>query len=67
MTDTGAVSDADTGNMSADDHDHHVSGGVHEPAGTPLGPVDVTTWAYAIAGSIAGLLVALALWVARGG
>jgi hypothetical protein len=53
--------------MRADDHDHHVSGDGHEPAGTPLGPVDVTTWAYAIAGSIAGLLVALALWVARGG
>jgi hypothetical protein len=62
------MSDVDTGHMSADGHDHHAPGDDHEPPGTtPLGPVDVTTWTYAISGSIAGLLVALALWVARGG
>jgi hypothetical protein len=61
------MSDADTGHLSADDHGHQASGDGHEPAGAVLGPVDVTTWSYAIAGSIVGLLVALALWVARGG
>lgn len=36
----------------------------HAPA-EPLGPVDVTTWAYALAGSLLGLLAVLALLVAR--
>jgi hypothetical protein len=66
MPDTGIMSDTDSVHLDTDEHDHHASGHGHEPAGTPLGPVDVTTWAYAIVGSIAGLLVALVLWVAGG-
>ncbi len=68
MTDTGAMSDVDTAHPGTmDDHDEHASGHGHAPAGEPLGPVDVTAWAYAMAGSIVGLVVAAALFAARGG
>lgn len=36
----------------------------HVPAGEALGPVDLATWAYAIAGSALGLLTIVALYVA---
>jgi hypothetical protein len=49
---------AETTTSQADhDHDH---------AAEPLGPIDVTAWAYALAGGAVGLLVALAMFVARG-
>jgi hypothetical protein len=59
------MSDAETTPATAtDDHD---SGHGHAPAGEPLGPVNVTTWAYALAGSLLGVLMVLALYIARGG
>lgn len=45
--------------------DEHGQDHGHGPAGEPLGPVDVATWAYALAGSLLGLLVIVALLVAR--
>ena len=65
MTDTRGMSEADTAH--ADGPDSHGEGHGHTPVGEPLGPVDVTTWAYALAGSLLGLLVVLALFIARGG
>jgi len=35
-------------------------------ASEPLGPIDVTAWAYAIVGGAVGVVVALALLIARG-
>ncbi len=64
MSDTQSMSDADNSHASADGHD---DGHGHAPAGEPLGPVDVVAWAYAIAGAALGALVALALFIARGG
>ena len=64
------MSDAETphtGAAAADAHDDHGSGHGHEAAGEPLGPVDVTAWAYTLIGGAVGLLVALALFVAGGG
>lgn len=59
------MSDAETTPTPAtDDHD---SGHGHAPAGEPLGPVNVTAWAYALAGSLMGVLMLVALYVARGG
>lgn len=49
--------------MSDDTHDP-VRG--HQAAES-LGPVDVASWGYALAGGALGLIVALALLVARGG
>ena len=63
MADTGAMSDADTTHASADAHD---DGHGHAPAGEPLGPIDFEAWAYAIGGAALGVLVALALFIARG-
>lgn len=60
MSDTENAHAASTGH----DEDH---GHGHAPVGRPLGPVDVATWAYAAAGSLLGLLVVAALFVARGG
>lgn len=57
------MSDAET-TPATDDHD---SGHGHAPAGEPLGPINVTTWAYALAGSLLGVLMVLALYIARGG
>lgn len=68
MADTTTMSDAETTLAdAADSHDDHAGGHGHAPAGEPLGPVDVTAWAYSITGGVVGLLVALVLWVARGG
>jgi hypothetical protein len=65
MADTGTMSDAETTHASTTDE--HDDGHGHAPAGEPLGPVDLTTWAYAGAGAVLGLLVVLALFMARGG
>lgn len=64
MTHTGAMSDADTSHARDDEH---ATGHGHASAGEPLGPVDVTAWGYALVGGVIGVLVALALFVARGG
>jgi hypothetical protein len=45
-----------------DDHAHG-----HEAGAEPLGSIDTATWAYAIGGGAIGLIVALVLFVARGG
>lgn len=57
------MSDAET-TPATDDHD---SSHGHPPAGEPLGPINVTAWAYALAGSLLGVLMVLALYIARGG
>ena len=68
MTDTGVMSDADAAHVSAtDDNDDHASGHGQAPVSEPLGPVNLTAWAYTIAGAAVGVVVALALLVARGG
>ncbi len=64
MVDTEGMSEADASHVPASDG--HDDGHGHEPTGEPLGPVDVTTWAYAAGGALMGVLVALALFVARG-
>lgn len=64
MSDTQAMSDAETTHAAADAHD---DGHGHAPAGEPLGPVDVVAWGYALAGAVLGILAALALFIARGG
>ncbi len=67
MADTGGMSDVDAAHTPAtDEQADHVSGHGHAPAGEPLGPVDLRAWAYAIAGGAVGLVVAVALFVARG-
>jgi hypothetical protein len=65
MADTGTMPDADTNHHSAANVQDDGHG--HAPAGEPLGPVNLTSWAYAGAGAVLGLLVALALLIARGG
>lgn len=61
------MSDDETAHATATDaHDDHGSGHGHEPPPEPLGPVDVTGWAYAIGGGAIGLVVALAFFVAGG-
>lgn len=64
MTDTGGMSDAERMRPSSEDHDDHASGHDRTSAGEPLGPVDVTTWAYAISGALSGLVLLLALLAA---
>jgi hypothetical protein len=59
------MSDAETAHTPATDA--HDNAGHHEPAGEPLGPVDVAKWGYAIAGGVVGILAALALFAASGG
>lgn len=66
MTDTGAMSDAHPEPVSSDAHDEHAPGHEHAHAHESLGPVDVIAWAYAVVGSLAGLVVVLALFAARG-
>ncbi len=68
MSDTGSMSDTDTTHVSAaHDGDADTATHDHAPAGEPLGPVDVTTWAYAIGGSLVGVVLALAMLIAGGG
>lgn len=64
MADTTAMSDADTTRASTSDADDDGHG--HGPPGEPLGPIDWTLWAYAAAGAAFGLVVALALFIAKG-
>ncbi len=63
MPDTQAMPDADTTHTSTDAHD---DGHGHASESEPLGPVDVTLWAYALSGAVLGVLVVLALFIARG-
>ena len=68
MTDTGGMSDTDTALPKAPDGvPEHASDHGHASSGEPLGSVDLTTWAYALGGSVIGIVVALAMLVARGG
>jgi len=61
------MSDAETAHTTAAEaHDDHGSGHGHETASEPLGPIDFTAWAYAIVGGAVGVVVALALLIARG-
>jgi hypothetical protein len=60
MADTRHMSETETTHSADEGH------GDHHEHGPTLGPVDVTTWAYALAGSLLGLLVLLALFIARG-
>lgn len=64
MADTGAMSDADTVHTVPREHEDEHG---HAAAGEPLGPIDWKTWAYAGGGSVLGVLVVLALFIARGG
>ena len=68
MTDTTSMPDAETTHVTNDEsgHGHDSDGDAGHAASEPLGPVDLTAWAYAIAGSALGILVVLALYVARG-
>jgi len=66
MPDTTAMSDAETTHANAPDDLADGHGHGHAPAGEPLGPINVTAWAYAIAGAAVAALVVLALFVARG-
>jgi hypothetical protein len=61
MSDVGAAHDHDH------DRDDLTTATDHAPAGGTLGPVDVTAWAYAVCGSVAGLVLAVALLVAGEG
>ena len=71
MADTTDMSEHD-GAPARQDHDvvdgGHAGGhgGGHESQGEPLGPVDLTAWAYALAGACLGLLTAAGLYLARG-
>jgi hypothetical protein len=58
------MSEAETTHPATDAHD---DGHGHDPAGEPLGPIDWEAWAYTIGGAALGMLVALALFIARGG
>ena len=55
------MSEAETSHPDADTHD---SGHGHEGAAEPLGPLDLTTWAYALAGGAVGVVVVIALAIA---
>lgn len=63
MPHTKGMSDSENAHATSAGHDEDHG---HGTASEPLGPVDVMTWAYAAAGSLLGLLVVAALFVARG-
>jgi hypothetical protein len=65
MADTAHMSDAETTHASTTDG--HDDGHGHAPVTEPLGPVDLVAWAYAGGGAVLGLVIALALFAARGG
>lgn len=68
MPHTDTMSDSDTNRAAADAHDDgHRSAHGQAAESEPLGPVDVTAWAYSLAGGAVGAVVAVALLVARGG
>jgi hypothetical protein len=62
MTDTEDMPEAETSHADAETHD---SGHGHEGAAEPLGPLDLTTWAYALAGGTLGVVVVIALIIAN--
>jgi hypothetical protein len=65
MTDTEHT--PETAGQSDHGHDRDPEHGHGQASsGEALGPVDVTTWAYAIAGSVLAILTILALYVAGG-
>ncbi len=67
MRDTEGMSDVDAVSVSAtDDQADDVSGHGDAPAAEPLGPVDLRAWAYALMGGAVGLVVVVALFIARG-
>ena len=66
MGDTTAMSDADNALAATDAHGDHPEDLGHASPSEPLGPVDVVAWGYAIVGAAIGILVVLALFVARG-
>lgn len=45
----------------------HDAGHGHEPSAEPLGPIDLKSWAYAVAGGAVGVVVAVVLFVAGNG
>lgn len=55
------TAEGDDGHDADTEHGHG-----HGPTGEVLGPVDLTTWAYAIAGSALGVLTVIALVIAGG-
>ena len=69
MPDTRVMSDAqmtaagDVDDVTHDDHD----AGHGATTSEPLGPVDVTAWAYALVSGAVGLILALAMFIAGGG
>ena len=67
MTDTATMPDVGAAHHHDHDHDDMTSATDHAPAGATLGPVDVIAWAYALCGSVAGLVLAVALLVAGEG
>jgi len=67
MTDTATMSDVGAGHDHDHDHGDLTPATDHAPAGATLGPVDVIAWAYALCGSVAGIVLAVALLVAGGG
>ena len=67
MTYTEGMSEVETAHAPADEDHAHPTGDAGAHGGEPLGPVDVAAWVYAIGGAVAGLIVVLALAVARGG
>lgn len=66
MTHTGAMSDTETTPPPVAAEEQPGSSHGHESQAHPLGPVDLTAWAYALAGAAVGLIVVLALYVASG-
>lgn len=64
MSDTQDMSDVDTSHSTTNAHEDDHG---HAPAGEPLGSIDLTAWAYALAGAALGALVIVALFIARGG
>lgn len=62
MDDTVRMSHAETTPSPAADAHHG-----HEPPADPLGPIDLKSWAYAVAGGAVGVVVAVVLFVAGNG
>jgi hypothetical protein len=60
------MSDADNAFAATDAHEDHPEEHGHTSPSEPLGPVDGVAWGYAIVGAAIGILVVLALFVARG-
>lgn len=62
------MSDAEiTPATRSEPHDTHDAGHGHESSGERLGPVDIATWGYAVAGGAIGIVVVLVMFAAGGG